>query len=147
MQLPKMSMSVSIPRLSLDEIKRGTRTIHPVAFLGLFLVLLGVAAAITFLIVGIKVSQDVADWYVLPKATRDAAGAGSETLSTLRGVNVTEAWLVPLGVGLTTGFIFSGILLIFAIGIIDKLRLRAAAMHELLPKIREKRQAARVTTT
>lgn len=140
-------MSVSIPKLSLEEIKKGTRTIHPVAFLGLFLVLLGVAAAITFLIVGIKVSQDVADWYALPGAARSSAAAGSDTLATLRGFNITEAWLAPLGVGLTTGFIFSGILLIFAIGIIDKLRLRAATMYELLPKIREKRQQATGQTT
>lgn len=77
------------------------------------------------------------DYYSYSKAVRDAAAAGSATLSTLASIQTTKAWLLPLQVlGLSTlllgfGFAFANIL--------QNVRLRANTMAAVLPALKERK--------
>ena len=80
------------------------------------------------------------DYYSYSKAVRDAAAAGSGTLSTLASIQTTKAWLLPLQVlGLSTlllgfGFAFANIL--------QNVRLRANTMAAVLPALKERKSRA-----
>lgn len=82
----------------------------------------------------------VSDYYSYSKAVRDAAAAGSGTLSTLASIQTTKAWLLPLQVlGLSTlllgfGFAFANIL--------QNVRLRANTMAAVLPALKERKSRA-----
>lgn len=80
------------------------------------------------------------DYYSYSKVVRDAAAAGSGTLSTLASIQTTKAWLLPLQVlGLSTlllgfGFAFANIL--------QNVRLRANTMAAVLPALKERKSRA-----
>ena len=80
------------------------------------------------------------DYYSYSKAVRDAAAAGSGTLSTLASIQTTKAWLLPLQVlGLSTlllgfGFAFANIL--------QNVRLRGNTMAAVLPALKERKSRA-----
>lgn len=80
------------------------------------------------------------DYYSYSKAVRDAAVAGSATLSTLASIQTTKAWLLPLQVlGMSTfllgfGFAFANIL--------QNVRLRGNTMAAVLPALKERKSRA-----
>ena len=80
------------------------------------------------------------DYYSYSKVVRDAAAAGSGTLSTLASIQTTKAWLLPLQVlGLSTlllgfGFAFANIL--------QNVRLRANTMAAVLPALKGRKSRA-----
>jgi hypothetical protein len=88
-------------------------------------------AAITWILLAVTAS----DYYSSSKAVRDAAEAGSTTLSQLRTIESVEAWVLPLAfVGLATfllgfGFAFNRIL--------TNIRLRGGSMAATLPALKK----------
>ena len=95
------------------------------------LVLAGVSAIVTTLVLWVVLADEAGGYYAYGKALRDSAVAGSEILDTQSTLEAYPKWLMSLPfVGMA--LIFLGIAALFE-AVISKLRLHGTVLATVLP--------------
>jgi hypothetical protein len=118
--------------MTLEQIGRRVRGLHPGVRLVLALIAAGVMVEMLAMAVGIGLAISVGDHFEHSKAFRDAAEAGSGTLSQLGTIKAVSTWLEPLKI-VGVAVLFTGIAAALAV-IIPNIQLRGQAMAVALPR-------------
>lgn len=118
--------------MTLEQLGRRARGLHPGVRLVLALLAAGVMIEMLALAVGIGLAISVGDHFAHSKAFRDAAEAGSGTLSQLGTIRAVSTWLEPLKI-VGVAVLFTGIAAALAV-IVPNIQLRGQAMAVALPR-------------
>lgn len=116
-----------------NELTKEAKKTPQAASYAVLLVMTGMMIILFAFIYSLVLAATTGDYYLLDKATRDGAAAGSSVLDQLHFLQVTPAWLAPFKfVGLS--LLISGIGLTLY-GIVTTIRTRAHVMAETLPRL------------